>query len=189
MKVFSIIRRRLAAVGIASSNRSNRKYPINGRIILGFLILGFIFSSQFVYTLYVANGLMEYVEVVGATSASALVFVSFTDIVSKQRLLFESIDGLEKLIESSKAITWAIKMKFHSKIQTNQSVSGCKNLKSMAHFSISSQHVKRMGEIVFTLMMKIFLQCVILPDAVGGFAVYFFTDSEDDLFELPIPLW
>lgn len=105
MKVFSIIRRRLAAVGIASSNRSNRKYPINGRIILGFLILGFIFSSQFVYTLYVANGLMEYVEVVGATSASALVFVAFTDIVFKQRLLFESIDGLEKLIESSKAIT------------------------------------------------------------------------------------
>lgn len=71
----------------------------------------------------------------------------------------------------------------------SRSISGCKNPKSMAYFLNSSQRVKRMTKTVFTVMMKIVLQFVILPAAIASFAAYFFTDSGRDSFALPIPMW
>lgn len=66
---------------------------------------------------------------------------------------------------------------------------GRKYAKSEALFFETSQQVERLSEIVFTVLMKVAVPCFILPKCIVIFVVYFTTDLESDLFQLPYPLW
>lgn len=62
-------------------------------------------ASQLVYIAYVANGFMEYMECIGVISGNIIVFVCYVTIVFKCILLFENIDKMEELIDSSKTVS------------------------------------------------------------------------------------
>lgn len=75
-----------------------------------------------------------------------------------------------------------------NKIQ-NYRNSGCKYPKSRRFFIKINRQVELLCEYVFTVVVKIALQFVMLPKCIGSYAIYFITDSGRDSFQLPIPLW
>lgn len=101
MKIFQTIRKQYAIVGISSSNQSTQKYLFNERILIIFILFGCTIVSQFVY-IYVANSFMDCVDCVFSLSAGIIVCVCFLAIVFRRATLFECIDSIEKLIDSSK---------------------------------------------------------------------------------------
>lgn len=108
LKIFQIIQRQYAILGISSTNQSAQKLPFNRRVLIGLLFFGCIFTLQFVYIFQVASDFMEYTECICATSGNILIFVCFMAIVLGNTTLFECIDNLEQLIDTSKAIATLI---------------------------------------------------------------------------------
>lgn len=104
MKIFQTVRKQYVIVGINLSNQWTQKYPFSKRVLFGFLLFGYLILSQFVYSFHVADGFMEYVECVSSTSAGILVFVCFAAIDFRKTTLFEIIDNIEKLVDTSEPI-------------------------------------------------------------------------------------
>lgn len=104
MKIFTIIQSQLATLGISPSNQSTRKCPFSRRVLFGFFLSGCCFVSLFGYIFHVANDFMDYVSCICATSGIIIIFVCFVAIVYRRTTLFDSIERLEKLIETSKTI-------------------------------------------------------------------------------------
>lgn len=103
MKIFQIIQRHFAILGISpSSNRSSQTYSFNGRILFGFLLYVYLIPSQFLYIFRVANGFIDYVDCICSTSASILMLVGFAAMVFQKQTLFECIDKMEKQVNTSK---------------------------------------------------------------------------------------
>lgn len=110
LKIFQIIQRHYAILGISSTNQSAQELPFNRRVLIGFLFFGCIFTLQFVYSFQVASDFMEYTECICATSGNILIFVCFMTIVVGNTTLFECIDILEQLIDTSKTIARLISL-------------------------------------------------------------------------------
>lgn len=66
---------------------------------------------------------------------------------------------------------------------------GLEHPTSEALFFRTSQQVERLSEIVFTLLMKVFLQCFKPPNCLVCFGIYFTTDTGNDSFDLPFLMW
>lgn len=104
MKVHEAVRQYYAILGISPSHQSNQKYPFSNGVLFGFSSIGSLITSQFLYMFYVASSFMEYMDSMCAIGATAVVFVCFATIVSRKNVLFKSIDGIEKLIDTSESI-------------------------------------------------------------------------------------
>ena len=103
MKIFQIIQKQYAILGISSPNQSAQKNPSNERTTLGFLIFAWNIVSQFVYIFYVASGFMEYVDCISSTCAGIITFVCFAAIVFRKTTLFKNIENMEQLIDKSES--------------------------------------------------------------------------------------
>lgn len=100
LKIFQIIQKQYTILGISRvSNQVTDK-----RVRRGFLLFALLFISHFAYILHVANGFMEYVQGICAFFSSVIVFVCFTSKTFRKAKLFESIDNIEKIIDSSEPI-------------------------------------------------------------------------------------
>lgn len=71
------------------------------REIVGFFLLVWNIIAQLLFLFYAANDFSEYVNCISATCASAIVIISFTAIAFRKATLFESIEYIEKLIDTS----------------------------------------------------------------------------------------
>lgn len=184
MKIFQTVRKHYAIMGISSPSDQSASEIV----LLGFLIFGCSFASQFMYIFRVASGFMEYMECVSSLSAGGIIFVSFAAIVFRKRTLFESIDNIEKLVDSSKADF----VFFEFNLKNNNSCVrflGCKFPKPRTFFFKTNAKIERLSKIVFTVVVKIIVQFVMVPKCIVSFAVYLTTDAGSDSFELPIPMW
>lgn len=99
-KVFQIIQRNLASAGI-TPNLLNQPYPVNGKIFVGFLILGLFMCCNFKYTFYEAKTFVEYTQTVYVGSLAAVIFLALTIIILKVDKLFELIDECENIVQTS----------------------------------------------------------------------------------------
>lgn len=102
MKIFQTVRKKYAMAGISASQQWTQKYAFNNKELFGFLIFGFVIVSQLVYIFFVANDLMEYMECASTGSGTIIMFACFAGIVFRRTALFETIDNIEKLIDTSK---------------------------------------------------------------------------------------
>lgn len=101
MKVFKIVQRQYALLGISnSSNQTNHKYAFNERILFGFLLQGCALLSSILYILWEVNGFLDYMVSICTISANSLVFVCFMANVFQKTTLFECMNRIEKLIDS-----------------------------------------------------------------------------------------
>lgn len=91
---------KFAIIGISSPTQSNQKYAFM-KVLFGFLFFGCTFVSYFIYIFYVASGFMEYVACIGVTSGTFIIFVCFASVVFRKTTIFECIDSIEKLIDTS----------------------------------------------------------------------------------------
>lgn len=195
MKIFRIIQKQYAIVGIGPYEQFTQKCPVNGREFLGFLLFGCLILTQLVYIYRVASSFMEYIVCICSVSGGIIVFVCFAAIVFGKISLFECIGWIENLIEISKMQSyrnylykWFILNTIS--FQTLKSfTSGCKYPISEAFFFKANQQIERLSEIVFMAMLKVLLQLLLLPKCIASFGIYFTTDSGSDSFQLPIPLW
>lgn len=121
MKVFRLLQQQYAIVGISSSNpSSDQKLPSSIRILIGFATFGWNIVSLFLYIFYVANGFMEYMVCICVTSGTLIIFVCFAAIVYRKARLFELIDNIEELIDTSESISFlTIERMIWMKIRTN----------------------------------------------------------------------
>lgn len=101
MKIFKILQRQYAILGISPSISLN---SFKKRVLFGFLMFGYLFISGFVYTSYVANDFMEYVECCCALSACVIIFVCYAAVAFRKTILFDGIDNIERFIDTRKAI-------------------------------------------------------------------------------------
>lgn len=109
MKIFKLVRRHYAILGItSSSNQSDETFTINTRILGGFSVFGYVIVSHILYIIYVTSGFMEYVNSINSTSATIVTSIGFAAIVFRRTKLFESIDNIEQLIDASKTILDAV---------------------------------------------------------------------------------
>lgn len=132
---------------------------------------------------------IEYVESICTTASSIIVCVCFATIILRRAKVFKLIGNIEKLINTSEKISRSIIGDDQITHLTFKLKSGCKYRKSEAFFFKTNQQVERLSEVVFTLLVKIALQCLMLPKCIVSFGTYFATDSGNDSFELPVPLW
>lgn len=189
MNIFQRIKERYAILGIRQSSQSSQKYQLNRRILFGFLVFGCNILSQILFIFRVANGFIEYVDCICATSATMIIFVCFATNVFNRVLLFEVINNIENLIDSSKTNSNFNGISFKKSTKNQKCILGCKFLKSKEIFLKTSRQVDRLCELVFLVIMKISAQGIILSKCIISFSVYFITDSGSDSFVLPFPMW
>lgn len=103
MKIFEIIQRHHATLGIYPSQQSaQQQIPLCRRIIFGFLLFGYIIVSEFLNNFHATNDFMECVEYICSSSSTMAMFLSFVGIVHRQSTIFKSIDTIETIIDASK---------------------------------------------------------------------------------------
>lgn len=105
MKIFQTVRKQYAIVGISSSPRLAKYNSFSNKISFVnfcFLLYGCLITSQFVYIFGVANGFMDYIVCVSSTSSSIILLVCFAAIVFRKTILFDCMDNMEQLINTSK---------------------------------------------------------------------------------------
>lgn len=102
MKIFQRVIKQYAVWGFSASNQSNYFESINERIFGGFFLFGCLIFSHFMYIFHVATDFMEYMEGICTTCATTIVCVCSVSIVARKSALFEVIDNMGKLIDTSK---------------------------------------------------------------------------------------
>lgn len=197
MKIFKLVQSHYTLLGINSMHQSAQKYPFNGKILIGFLLLGCSVALHFAYIFYVAEGFMDYMVCICSLCASFQITVCFAAFVFKWPLAFETIGNMEKFINSSELILKLIRNNFEPENFIDKKYRmkfyvflGCKYPKSRRFFLKTNRLVEQLCGIVFTCIVKVALQCYMLPKCIVSFAAYFVPDSQgSDSFQLPIPLW
>lgn len=98
MNIFEVVQRYYATLGITSSNQLTN----NGKIFAGFLVFGWCIALHAMYMFRVANDFIEYVECSCSLSANIIIFVSFLAVIFRRTSLFQIINNIRKLIDTSK---------------------------------------------------------------------------------------
>lgn len=102
-KVFQIPLKNFAVLGI-SSNLTTQPYPLNGKIITGFVILGFSMYSTIVFVIYDAKTFIEYTQSIYGFSLATLIFVALLNTIFKIEQMFELINANGQLVNTSKLL-------------------------------------------------------------------------------------
>lgn len=125
MKIFQRVRKQYAILGISNpSNQPIQETPFNKRVLAGFSFFAYIYTSEIVFIVQEANGLMEYIEGLSSLSAVFVLIVCFAAIVFRKATLFKNIDNIEKLFDTSETITKFINdfIETDNKIHVSQDV-------------------------------------------------------------------
>lgn len=110
MKILQISQKCFTALGI-DSEQSKHPFYRNYKILMGFVLLGYSLFGHLVYIIYVDDRFDKYIECVCATVAIVVITTCFASMVFGMSILFESIDNIESLIDTSECLTnWSIRM-------------------------------------------------------------------------------
>lgn len=133
MKIFQFLQTQYAILGVGAPAQQSTKSSLFYKRVVCSVLLCVTIVSQFLYIFYVAAGFMENMECICSTSASFILLVWFVAIVHKNHALFDIIDTIEKLIDTSKTQSnWNFWLKFHTK-PAIISFQG-KNIRNQRHF-------------------------------------------------------
>lgn len=100
LRVFQLIQKKFATVGI-SPNLVTQSYPLNGKVILGILLLTISFSCNLMFFFYKAKTFAEYTESMHMSSMAALISLIFVIVLLNVRKLFDLINDCENVANSS----------------------------------------------------------------------------------------
>lgn len=101
MKIFKIVQTHYQTLGIISSHDLIEKRPLSKKVLFGFLLFGYSAASQLVYIFHLASSFVDYVDSICSLCGSIIVFICFATTAFKRTLLSESINNLEKFIDTS----------------------------------------------------------------------------------------
>lgn len=98
-KIFQIVLKNFAAVGI-EPNLVVQPYPINGRILMGFCILGSYMICNFKHT-FVAKTFVEYTQTAYMGSAAFVLFFVIWILLLNVKKMFKLINDAESIANLS----------------------------------------------------------------------------------------
>lgn len=101
IKIFLIIQKNFATVGI-NSNLVTQDYPFNERILKGYLIICSWTISNVLYCFHGPESFSEYTQSIYVCSLCILISIAYTILILKVEKLFEFIDGVENVVNTSK---------------------------------------------------------------------------------------
>ena len=101
MKVLQTSQKYFAILGI-SSEQSIQENRLNRKLLMGSILLGHSFVTRLVYLIYLANSFDKYIECICSTIAVVVITTCFVSMVFRMSILYECIDNIENLIETSK---------------------------------------------------------------------------------------
>lgn len=99
-KAFELIQRDFAYGGI-TSDLVHQSYPLNGRILFGFLLLGSNICFVLLFAVKNAKEFDEYTQCVNVITGMMLFIFALLILIVKIKQLFEFIDGGNDLINIS----------------------------------------------------------------------------------------
>lgn len=103
-KNFKIPLTNLATLGIRPA-LATQAYPLNGRIVVGFLFLGCAISGTFVFVFYDAKTFAEYVQSIYLGSFAILFILSLLNTILQIGNLFGYIHSCDAIVNTSKSVT------------------------------------------------------------------------------------
>lgn len=96
MKIFQEIQKNFATLGI-SPGLSIQPYPLNGKILMEFLILHLALICGFRFTFYEAKTFAEYTQSTYMGAAVALCILCLLIIILNAKNMFKYINGVENI--------------------------------------------------------------------------------------------
>lgn len=99
MKIFQIIEQNFASLGFSSNQRSFNKKQLQIGL---YFILGNV--SQYAYLFHDANTAQQYMDSIFTTTTGTLIFISYVNTVRIMPIIFNSIDGLQRVVDESKSL-------------------------------------------------------------------------------------
>lgn len=112
-RVFEIVRKNFATVGI-TPNLVHQSYPLNGRILLAFLMLASAIYCTSVFIAYDAETFADYTQSAYTVSIVTFILLLLFASILEAKNLFEFINGCGALVNTSEYE--CIKNIFHSNI-------------------------------------------------------------------------
>lgn len=100
MKVLQTSQKYIAILGI-SPEQSKQTIYSNHKILMGFILLGYSLVGHLMYLINEVSTFGQCVECICATFAPIVITTCFASMVFRMSILFESIDNIESLIETS----------------------------------------------------------------------------------------
>lgn len=100
IKVFQLTQKNFSTAGI-TANLVTNSYPLNAKILLGFLILGSAIVCNFKYTFYEAKTFIEYTQSVYMGSMATIIILVLLILINHVKKLFEFINGIESVANTS----------------------------------------------------------------------------------------
>ena len=107
MKAFRLTQKNFALAGI-SPNLLTQSYPLNGKILMGFLTLGLAIISLLMYVFNDANTFIEYTQSIYMCSLATLIVFAVMILILKRVTLYEFINGMDETINIS---PWKLNLK------------------------------------------------------------------------------
>lgn len=122
MIVFELIRKDFVAIGITPNLRS-QSYPLNGKVLMGLLVLILFFISNLMYTIYEANTFIEYTQSSYMCSLTITILLVLMITLLNVSKFFNLFDEFEHIANASKLTIYIWTFWFARKaiyfIQTN----------------------------------------------------------------------
>lgn len=109
-KTFETIQKNLAIAGI-SSTLANQSFPLNARILFGFLLLGLNIFDLFIFIIYDAETLVECAQSIYAICLLILIILCLQIIIFNVEKFFDFIDRSNDLANVSEysSIEWFLR--------------------------------------------------------------------------------
>lgn len=190
LKIFKMSQKYFAILGI-SPILVTQPYPFNRNISINYLLFGLHLICHFIFVLYEATTLWEYIQSIYLCSISILGAMVFSMLVFRVSILFKYIAEFETVINIGKRslnISNFNKqsIKFTRKVFTLALVY---YPKSEALIIKTNRLTDEISETVYCLIaIATPLFCVLLRPIFVYF-IYFTTDLKNDAFQLPAPTW
>lgn len=186
MKVLQATKRCFAAIGI-TRNLSVQSYPVNRKVLIGFLTLLMTCICSFAFTFYKAETFAEYTQSVYIGAMAALInFYLINAAVNVKRLL-KLFDDLTKIANTSNC--FCMQRCFLCLIKNTKILSALKCSATGPIFTEFEQLERKSSEIIFLGMAEISPAIIIAPFCFYTYFTYFTTDLGADAFHLPFPMW
>lgn len=101
LKAYGMSQKYFATAGITAS-LTKQSCPLNGEILLGFLLLGSGIYSSIVFIAFDAKTFAEYTQSVYMGSLLTFISSIVLALISETKEVFDAIDGCDNLVHTSK---------------------------------------------------------------------------------------
>lgn len=186
MKIMQFVQKKLAAIGISRPPAAQAN-PFNGKLQFDFSILTVALVCCLLYAAHEAKSVFEYMQAAYVISMLIAIMFLLLVLILKTRTLFELIEDFESLTHTSEYRDW--NTIFRMLFLNVEKFVALKYTATRPIFNETIQFEEKVSEIMFFIIAYVSLVVATLPACLYSCFIYLTTDSGNDAFVLPLPLW